>query len=43
MMASVNKWTQSLCEEIDMRNQGTRINIQVAKMPEEVTCKEFNM
>jgi hypothetical protein len=34
---SVNKWTYSLCEELEMKIQGTQIDIQAAKMPTEVT------
>jgi hypothetical protein len=39
--ASINKWTQILCEELDMEIQGTWYNIQVTKTLVEATRREF--
>jgi hypothetical protein len=39
----VDKWTQSLHEEFDMRVQVTWISIQAAKMLVEATWCKFNM
>jgi hypothetical protein len=39
--ASVNKRTQSLCEELNMEIQGTWFDIQLMKMLVEATWWEF--
>jgi hypothetical protein len=43
MRVSVNKHTQSLCKEIKMRIQGTRIHIQKMKMLVGATWWELKM
>jgi hypothetical protein len=43
MRVSVNKWIQSLCEELDMRIQVTWNDIQGMKTLAEATWQEFKM
>jgi hypothetical protein len=43
MRVSVNKWTQSLCEELYMRIQVTWNDIQAMKTLLEATWQEFEM